>query len=170
MRFLDYLSSTRRPTPETPVLGGAAVRERILSLNRPTAPYQVRHGAVEHVDLVAEWKVLDESWSEIFSKAGMRRAFSIHMRLDEGRHNVRAIDYMRELSWEVGVRRARIQASWYRGQISETSFGRGYVFTENLSPTVAYDYRFQSAEIKSLLQEAVTSAGWTYKGIMFGRV
>ena len=170
MGFLDFLSSTRRPGPGTPVLGASEVRDRILALNRPTAPYQVRGGSSEHADLIAEWKIADTTWSEIFYKAGLRRTFSIHMRLDAARFSVRAVDYMRTISWEAGFPRSQVWATWSRGQFNEVSSGDTYVFTEHMTPEHAYHYQFRTFEIKTRIQEAVIGCGWTYKGVMFGRL
>ncbi len=170
MRFLDFLTSTRRPLPETPVLSASQVRERILAINRPTAPYVVRDGAPEGADLVAEWKILDEEWSDTFYRAGMRQGFRIHMRLDPPRASVRAVDYMREISWSAEFPRAQISGSWARGQFNEISSGAEYVFVETLTPKLVHRYQFSTFDIKTRVQEAVTGCGWTYRGIVFGRL
>ncbi|MCJ7433097.1 MAG: hypothetical protein MUO77_06375, partial [Anaerolineales bacterium] len=46
-----------------------AVYDRIMALNRPTAPYQIIDGRAKGVDLIAEWKIVDAQWYEIFAKA-----------------------------------------------------------------------------------------------------
>ncbi|MBE3143072.1 MAG: hypothetical protein IMZ61_04010, partial [Planctomycetes bacterium] len=73
--MFDFLSSTKRPAAGTPVLPPQAVRDRLLSLNRPTAPYQLIDGSSESVDLIAEWKIVDATWHEIFAKAGLSKVF-----------------------------------------------------------------------------------------------
>ncbi len=45
-----------------------------------------------------------------------------------------------------------------------------YAFTEELRPGVVYNYRFNTGEIKGPLQEAVTGAGWTWRGVAFGKL
>jgi hypothetical protein len=51
MGVLDFLTSTRRPAPGTPVKPTGEVIARLKSLNRPTAPFQVIDGRSEGVDL-----------------------------------------------------------------------------------------------------------------------
>lgn len=52
----------------TPVLAVDEVRQRLLTLNRDTAPYQIIDGASQNVDLIAEWKIVDVKWYELFAK------------------------------------------------------------------------------------------------------
>jgi hypothetical protein len=49
MGILDFLTSTRRPPSGTAVLSADEVKNRILSVNRATAPYRVIDGASEGV-------------------------------------------------------------------------------------------------------------------------
>ena len=65
----------KKPDQDTPVLSGNEVRQRLLELNRETAPYQIIDGSAENVDLIAEWKIVDAQWYEIFAKAGIRKVF-----------------------------------------------------------------------------------------------
>jgi hypothetical protein len=44
MAFWDWLTSTKRPEPGTEACSRDEVRERILAVNRPTAPFQVIDG------------------------------------------------------------------------------------------------------------------------------
>jgi hypothetical protein len=90
--MFDFLSSTKRPKSGTPVLSPQEVRDRIQSVNRPTAPYRIVDGVGEGVDLIAEWKIVDAQWSEIFGKAGLSKVFRIYLKLDEKAHEVRASD------------------------------------------------------------------------------
>src|SRR5688572_13945559 len=59
MSLLDFLTGTKRPAKGTPVLPAQEVRDRLLSLNRPTAPYRLIDGISENVDLIAEWKIVE---------------------------------------------------------------------------------------------------------------
>jgi hypothetical protein len=54
----------------------------LLAVSRPTAPFVVRDGAPERVNLVAEWRIVDASWHEIFAKAGLKKVFKVLMRID----------------------------------------------------------------------------------------
>jgi hypothetical protein len=39
-------------------------------------------GAAENVDLIAEWKIVDAQWYEIFAKAGLEKVFRVFLKLD----------------------------------------------------------------------------------------
>ena len=166
MGFLDFFTSTRKPAAGVPVLSADAVRQKLLAVNRATAPFQVVDGAADRVDLVAEWKVVDAKWHEIFGKAGFKKTFRILLKLDTEKHEVRALDKEFEVEWSAGVPKISASASGFRGQKQEVSFGAGYAYTEQ-GPGQVYNYRFSTRELKTPLQEAATSSGWTYRGVTF---
>ena len=80
--------ATTAPAPQVthaPGLTDASaqvVYDRIMALNRPSAPYQIVDGKAKNVDLIAEWKIVDARWYEIFAKANLTKVFRIHMKLD----------------------------------------------------------------------------------------
>ena len=170
MKILDLLTSTRRPLAGMPVRSRQEVLDKLLSLNRPGAPYQLIDGASEKVDLIAEWKIVDAQWYEIFAKAGLTKVFRIYLKLDPEAHQVRAVDREYSVSWRAGVPTLSLAASAFRGQMQSVEFGVGYAFTEELAPGQVYRYRFSTQEIKKPIQDAVTSCGWTYKGVAFGKL
>jgi hypothetical protein len=169
MGLFDFLTSTRRPSASTPVMAAGEVRARLLALNRPTAPYRVVDGADEGVDLIAEWKIVDAAWYELFAKAGLAKVFRIYLRLDPQAREVRAQDREYEVAWRPGVPALTLTAQAFRGQKQSIEFGGGYAFTEMLAPGQVFNYRFATKELKEPLQEAVTSCGWTYRGVAFGK-
>jgi hypothetical protein len=170
MGAFDFLTGTKRPNAGTPVLPAAEVVNRILVLNRPTAPWQVIPGAAENVDLIAEWKIVDARWYEIFGKAGLTKVFRIYLKLNESSHEVRAMDREYSLSWSVGIPSLSVATSSFKGQSTSVEFGTGFAFTETLAPGVVYKYKFSTGEIKKPIQDAVTACGWVYKGVAFGKI
>ncbi len=170
MAFWDRLTSTKRPASGTSACPPAEVRERIMAVNRPTAPYRIVDGQAEGVDFIAEWKIVDAQWYEIFARAGLEKTFRIHLELDESAHEVRAKDHEYSLSWSAGVPRLEASMSRTSGQVQSFQFGTAYAFTEELRPGQVYNYRFSTREMKEPIQEAVTGCGWTYKGIAFGKL
>jgi hypothetical protein len=146
------------------------VVNRIMALNRPTAPYQIIDGRAEKVDLIAEWKIVDAAWYEIFGKAKLTKVFRIYMKLDAARHEVRAMDQEYTVQWSAGVPRLSGEASFFRGQKASVSFGTGYAFTEQLAPGQVYKYKFSTNEIKKPIQDAIASCGWKYNGVAFGKL
>ncbi|KAF0111373.1 MAG: hypothetical protein FD147_980 [Chloroflexi bacterium] len=170
MAGFDFLTGTKRPPAGTPALPALGVRERIFALNRLSAPYQIIDGAAEKVDLIAEWKIVDAQWYEIFAKASLKKVFRIYLKLDEATHEVRAMDREYSVSWSAGIPRLAVEVSSFKGQSTSVEFGTGYAFTETLAPGQVYKYKFNSNEIKKPIQEAVLACGWVYKGVAFGKL
>lgn len=166
--MFDFLTSTKRPAAGTPVLTAPQVIERLVALNRPTAPWGILDGRPEGVDLIAEWKIVDARWYEIFAKAGLSKVFRIYLKLDEAKKQVRAQDLAYEVSWRAGIPTLSVAASAFRGQSTSVEFGASYGFTEDFGIGEQYRYRFQTSEIKQPVQDAVTACGWVYKGVVFG--
>ena len=146
------------------------LRKRLLGLNRDSAPWTVRDGAPEGVDLVAEWRIVDAEWYEIFAKAGIRRVFKVLMKIDETRGVVRSADQEWEVEWRAGVPELTLAASGFRGQKWEMSFETVYGFREDGSWGEIYDYKFNTGEIKGPLHKAAAEGGWGWKGVSFGKL
>jgi phosphodiesterase/alkaline phosphatase D-like protein len=103
--------------------------------------------------------------------------------LDAESREVRAQDQEVRVEWEAGVPTLTLSKRWSRGQTWSFSAGTAYGFTETLAPGQIYRYRFASEEIKEPIQQArfaseeikepiqqaVTSCGWIYKGVVFGK-
>jgi len=168
--MFDFLTSTKRPASGTPVLPAQQVLERLRALNRPTAPWGIVDGKAEGVDLIAEWKIVDARWYEIFAKASLTKVFKIYLKLDEAAKQVKAQDREYEVSWKAGVPTLSIAASSFKGQSKSIQFGASYGFTEDLGIGQQYKYFFKTDEIKKPIQEAVTACGWVYKGVVFGKL
>lgn len=170
MGLFDFFTSTRRPNAATPVLPAKQVRDKLLALNRVTAPYHLVDGTSEGVDLIAEWKIVDAKWFEIFGKAGLSKAFKIYLKLDEASHELRAMDREISIEWRAGVPSVSLAVSAFKGQQQSIEFGQAYGFTEKLSTGQIYNYRFSTKELKEPIQTAATDSGWTYKGVAFGKL
>ena len=169
MGFFDFLTSTKRPASGTPVLSPGEVVAKLMAVNRPTAPFRITDGKADNVDLIAEWKIVDAQWYEIFAKAGLEKVFRIHMKLEPAAHEVRTMDHEYSVEWRAGVP-TMIAVSGFKGQSQEFEFGKAWAFTENFLPGQVYNYKFDTTEIKKPLQEAVAACGWTYRGVAFGKL
>jgi hypothetical protein len=131
------------------------LRKHLMAINRPKAPFHIRDGEAEGVDLVAEWKIVDARWYEIFAKAGIERVFKVLMKFDPLKGEVRAVDQEWSVEWRAGTPRLELAASAFR---EDGSFGK------------IYDYRFDTSEIKTPLVEAVHEAGWGWRSVAFGKL
>jgi hypothetical protein len=153
-----------------PALPPEEVRTRLLGLNRETAPYRIVDGQAEGVDLIAEWKIVDAKWYDIFAKASLTKVFRIYMKMDPGKHELRAQDHEYTLEWRAGVPSLSLAVSSFKGQMTSVEFGAAYAFTEELAPGQVYKYRFNTNELKKPIQEALIACGWDYKGVAFGKL
>ncbi len=165
-KMIDAMMSIKRPEPGTPVLPAEEVKKAVLAANRETAPYQIRDGKAEGVDLIAEWKIVDAKWYEIFAKAGKKDTFKIEMTLDPEKNEVRAVDKRFTVEWKAGIPTISASVKAFKGQQQSVEFGTAYAFTEELRPGEVYNYRFSTKELKTPIQDAVTKAGWVYRGVV----
>jgi hypothetical protein len=169
---VQQFQTTPQPTPlpnAVPVVDPTQdLYARLMALNRPTAPYRIVDGHSENVDLIAEWKIVEATWYEIFAKANLTKVFRVYLKFDPARREVRAMDREFTVSWRAGVPSLGVQASFFKGQKSSVSFGIGTGFTENLAPGVVYKYKFNTNELKKPIQQVIASSGWSYKGVAFG--
>jgi hypothetical protein len=158
------------PAPVGPPQPADAVRAAILAVNRPTAPFQVRPGNPGEAELVAEWRIVDAGWYEIFAKAHLEKAFKVLMRLDEAAHEVRGVDQEWSVAWRAGAPEMTLAASAFRGQQTSVEFGQAYGFTEKLSIGEIYNYRFSTSELKAPLQKAIAANGWRWRPVALGKL
>jgi hypothetical protein len=160
----------KKANKNVPVLSVEEVRQHLLDLNRESAPYQIIDGATQNVDLIAEWKIVDAKWYEIFAKANLKKVFRIYMKFDPEKNQVRGKDEELTVEWRAGVPSLSLAASKFQGQMTSVEFGAAYAFTEEFKPGVVYNYRFSTSEIKKPIQEVVAACGWEYKGVAFGKL
>lgn len=170
MGLFDWLTGTKAAPAGVERQPVAELRRRLLAVNRDTAPFVIRDGAAEGVDLVAEWKIVDAQWYEVFAKAGIERVFKVLMKFEEAQGEVRAVDQEWSVEWSAGIPDLSLAASAFRGQKMEMSFDSAFAFTEDLSYGQVYRYRFDTRELKNPLIEAAHQAGWGWKGVAFGKL
>jgi hypothetical protein len=160
----------KKPASNTPALSVEELRARLMALNRPTSPYQITDGKSESVDLIAEWKIVDSQWYEVFAKANLTKVFRIYMKFDAEKHELRAQDHEYSIAWRAGVPSLSLAVSSFKGQQVSVQFGSAYAFTEALSPGQVYKYKFNTNELKKPIQDTAATCGWSYKGIAFGKL
>lgn len=170
MGMFDWLTGTKKPATGVVARTPEEVRESLLEVNRPTAPFLVRDGAPEEVDLVAEWKIVDASWNALFSRAGLEKVFKVLMRFDEEKSEIRAVDQEWKVEWVGETPRLSLSTEKFRGQKVEVSSGQGYAFTEQDRFGQVYRYKFKTGELKDPLKAATTRAGWVWRGVSFGKL
>jgi hypothetical protein len=170
MGLFDWLAGNKPAPAGVKRQSVAKLREALMAVNRKTAPFIVRSGKKEDVDLVAEWRIVDAKWYEIFAKAGIKRVFKVLMKFDEDKGEVRAVDQEWDVEWEAGVPTLALKAEAFRGRKWEKSFESVHAFREDGSWGEIYSYRFDTSEIKGPLIEAAHKAGWGWRGVAFSKL
>ena len=168
--MLDFFTGTKRPSSGTAISSPAELKKKIFSINRSKAPFQIIDCASEGVDFIADWKIVDAKWYQIFAKAGLHDVFKIYMKFDPVKKEVRAKDKRFTVEWEAGTPRISLAVSGFSGQTYSKEFGIAYAFTEDMEYGEVYNYRFSTAEIKDPIRKVVTENGWTYKGVVFAEL
>jgi hypothetical protein len=165
MGLLDKLKGSKPAKPGAAPVGVEDRRSALLGFNRATAPWQVRDGAEDGCDLVAEWRIVDAEWQGIFFQYGLEKVFRVKLKFDEDAHEVRNVDEQATVTWRDGI--PSVSKSWSRGQINDIQSGTALGFTEQGEFGEVYNYTFRSREIKNPLRDAVTEHGWGWKAVSF---
>lgn len=170
MGWFDWLTGSKPAPKGVRRQSRAKLKAALMAVNRDSAPFRVRSGKAEGVDLVAEWKIVDAKWYEIFAKAGVKRVFKVLMKFDEEKGEVRASDREWEVEWRAGTPTLSLRGSGFRGRKWEKSFETAWAFREDGSFGKVYDYRFDTSELKEPLIEAVHAMGWGWRAVAFARL
>lgn len=170
MGLFDWLTGSKPAPAGVKRQSAAKLRAALIGVDRKTAPFTVRGGKEEGVDLVAEWRIVDAKWYEFFAKAGIKRVFKVLMTFDEAKGVVRAADQEWQVEWRAGTPTLSLSGEYFRGRKWEKSFETVYAFREDGSFGKIYDYRFDTSEIKEPLIAAAHEAGWGWKSVAFGKL
>ncbi|MDI2027465.1 hypothetical protein QFW96_02530 [Saccharopolyspora sp. TS4A08] len=168
MGLFDWFTGTKRPASGTVPRSAQEVRAALLGVNGPDKPFTARDGRAEGVDLVAEWKIADVRWYGYFGNVTtVNRTL---MRIDESKREVRSVDEEWSVTWIGGTPRLQLAGSHTRGQINKKSYSATFTRDEAGNLVKERQQSFSSAELKPPLQHAVTSAGWTWRGVVAGKL
>jgi hypothetical protein len=142
---------------------------KLLALNDPKLPWTIRRGEKE--DLIAEWKIVDEKWVDIFAANRVSIVHKLRFRIDPKDYTVHVQDVERRVSWRVGVDgrpQATLRFSGKRGiDFYQYDWGAAYgvIYKDGqLKIDFAYNYKFNLQEMKNPLIEVATENGWTWEG------
>ncbi len=163
MGFMDSLKGIVRAKPGVTPLSKKDLRAKMISLNHEQLPFAIGPGG--DFELVAEWKIVDASWYEIFAKAGLEKTHKIWLSFNEDDKTVKALEESFSIEWRAGIPNISFQAEKFQGRtIGSKSFGIGYAFQgpDPLSIGQVYNYRFDVSEMKKPLIEITTDAGWDF--------
>ncbi|MFF2524099.1 hypothetical protein [Streptomyces liangshanensis] len=170
MGLFDMLTGTKRPADGVAPGSGGEVREALLGLNQPDVPYVIRDGAAHGADLVAEWRMAEPAWQSLFADSRLTRAVRIRMRVARESHEVRAVEEQWEVTRVGDPPRLVTSSKYTRGPDRTVSrqwtIGRG----ESGRLEATEISRFDSGELRRPLQDAVLALGWTWRGVVIGKL
>lgn len=170
MRLFDKLTGTTHPADGVAPRPAEEVRTALLGLGRPDAPYVIRDGAAQGADLVAEWRTAEPAWQTLFVQSQLTRAVRFRMRLVREDHEVRVVEEGREVTRVGNPPRLKISGQYTRGPDRTVSRHRTIGRGESGRLEATETYRFDSAELRDPLRDVVLTAGWTWRGVIFGRL
>ena len=170
MGLFDKLKGIKAPQEGVAPVPADDLKQRLLALNDGQVPFSVSGGpGGEGGDVVAQWKIVDAQWYEIFARAGLEKTHRIYVTLDQGRGEARVLEESWDVEWRAGVPQISLSAQAFRGRtMTSKSFGTAYAF-KGVSPLdygQVYDYRFDVAEMKDPIAAVVTAGGWTYRPVV----
>jgi hypothetical protein len=170
MGLFDKLTGTQHPPEGVSPVPGQDLREALFGLNRPEVPYVIRYGGGERCDLLAEWRLTEPAWQQVFVRSQISHTVQIRMRLDHKEHEVRALEEQWELSRVGTPTRLQKTSAYTRGPSRTVSrrwtVGRG----ADGHLEAAETFRFDSAEMREPLRDTVLRSGWTWRGVVFGKL
>ncbi|MFF7392760.1 hypothetical protein ACFZAE_30490 [Streptomyces scabiei] len=170
MGLFDKLTGTKRPIDGVAPRSVTEIQAALLGLNSPEVPYVIRDGRAEGADLIAEWRIMDPAWQTFFIRAQVSQIFQVRMRFVPERNEVRSLDQQYEVTWVGDTPRLAIAAEAQRGQVQTVSkswtLGRGK--DGGLEATETFSCN--SADLKNPLQHTVLGAGWTWRGVITGKL
>lgn len=170
MGLFDKLTGTKHPADGVVPRSAEEVRAALLGVNRPDAPYVIRDGAAEDSDLVAEWRVAEPVWQTIFVDSQLTRAVRIGMRLVPEDREVRVIEEGREVTRVGNPPQLKISEAYSRGPDRTVSTRYTVKRGDSGGLEATETFRFDSAELRDPLQNAVLKSGWTWRSVLFGKL
>ncbi|CAM5355675.1 hypothetical protein [Streptomyces atroolivaceus] len=170
MGFFDMLTGTERPEAGVAPRSAEELRTAVLGLNRPDVPYVISDGAALDADLVAEWRIAEPAWETFFIGSQLTHAIRIRMRLAEEVPEVRAVEEQWEVTRVGNPPRLRASAEYSRGAGRNVSRRWSLQRGENGRLEATETFSFDSAQLTGPLRNAALDAGWTWRGVIFGKL
>lgn len=168
MGIFDRFTGTARPDKNAPRRSPHEVYRALMGINRDDAPFVVRDGTSEGVDLVAEWRVLEPAWYEHFRTFSAREYYSILLRLNPEKAEVRTTDQVRKVDWARGFPQLVHGAEATRGQDKSVESSWTIERDENGKLGLQRQATFSTEEMKVPMRDTVLAHGWTWRGVVFG--
>lgn len=161
-------AGTVPPAAGTPPVPAAELATRLQSVNALDAPWRIEPGETPN-DWIVTWRYADATWLDLSARVSRtKRAFRIHLHLDEASATVRATDQVSAFDASAGPDGANL--SWrsslgivFFQRETQRVFGLQIGPDGRFVPALSHAWRFDANEMKAPLIEAVTRAGWRWR-------
>lgn len=148
-------------------MGKSVVRERLLALNNPSNPFEIRQS--DETDLFIEQRIVDAQWREgalAMTEKDLKKGYKAWLLLDESTHEGRFCEEMTSKETEkkgpFGLGGVSSQQSAFRGKMIGTSHSAGGGFA--LGKKV-YEYEFDLKKVHDPVRDMLEENGWTFKQV-----
>jgi len=170
MGLLDKLKGIKEPEPGVAPIPHNELQDKLLALNDDRIPFSVKTGpGGDEGDLIAEWKIVDAAWYEIFGKANFEKSHTIRLGLSDKDNEVRVLEESREVEWNAGAPSLSASIEVFKGRtMASKSFGTAYAW-KSVNPLdfgQVYEYKFDVSEMKDPIAKVITKSGWSYRPVM----
>ena len=166
------------------------VGKALFALNNTDVPFHIVLGDGKEADLIAEWNLVDAKWRDLLMAAGVKKVFKIFLKLDHSAREVRSLDQEYNLTWDAGMpvlkagkeMRASASADLFLGQEHKNEYQKAYraediiksllglLGGKRTAPKPIYEFKFNTGEIKTPIENTVKKCGWTMKHVAFGKL
>lgn len=170
MGLFDKLTGTQRPADGVAPTAAEEVRAALLGLNGSDVPYVIRDGGADGADLVAEWRLAEPTWQHLFVQSRLSHALRIRMRLVQEDHAVRAVEEQWQVMRVGNPPRLEVSRQYSRGP--DRTVTRYWTFERGNSGRLQATeiFRFDGTALRDPLRNAVLNCGWTWRGILLGKL
>lgn len=157
--------------PGVAILDTAALRDRLLAVNRADVPVSVTTRD-DGRTIEVTWRYADARWFDLMRVHQMRRAHRLVLELDEAAHKVRVREYWSAFDASAGADGLRLD--WHAAtgmQFFQVEHRRvlGVQLDPEGRPTseLSKAYTFNLQELRGPVIEAVTTSGWAWQPVMW---
>jgi hypothetical protein len=164
-------SATVLPKPGIEPVSESELRQRLLAINETDSPLQVIEGMKGKMDIV--WRLADAKWAGLLTLNKIKRTQIIRIKPSGKDAACRAMDITKTIrgSADAGNLHFGFSFNFFRGIVffqKEYETQYGLVYSEGrLTISNAYQYTFNSAEMKSPVMQIIRDSGWRYKPVIF---
>ena len=170
MGLLAKLKGIKEAEPGVRPISESELKLKLLALNDDRIPFSIESGhGDDEADLVAEWKIVDAEWYEIFAKASLEKSHTLLLGLSDADKEVRVLEVSRDIEWRAGVPTLSASIETFKGRTVVSKEYEAVYAWKSINPLdygKVYEYSFDVSDMKNPIVKIITKNGWTYRPVM----